>query len=343
MLGKIFLFPLAILYDAITRLRNHLFDSGLKPSFEFETMVVSVGNLAVGGTGKTPMTEYLIRLLRTDFKVSTLSRGYGRRTKGFRFASDKDTATTLGDEPFQLYRKFNHQVNVTVGEDRAFAIPNILQQFPETEVILMDDAFQHRFVKPQLSILVSEFNRPFYSDFVMPFGRLREARKGAERADFIVFTKCPEAIEQKDFEVRISESRKYARDKPVFFAGLTYSKPVNFGKTSVKISTKVILVTGIANSNVFQEYVTKNYDVIKHYEFIDHHRYSVNDLRMINEHHNKYPESSIVTTEKDMVKLIDSQFVEFISNESWFYIPIELIFLKDGALFDHQIKLAVGR
>ena len=237
MLGKIFLFPLAVLYDAITRLRNHLFDSGLKPSFEFETRVISVGNLAVGGTGKTPMTEYLIRILCKDFKISTLSRGYGRRTKGLRFGSNDDTATTLGDEPYQLYRKFNHQVTVAVGEDRAFAIPNILQQFPETEIILMDDAFQHRFVKPQLSILVSEFNNPFYADFVMPFGRLREARKGVARADLIVFTKCPKEATKEEFDLRIKESKKYAGNKPIFFASIRYSLPVNFGNWLAKVSS----------------------------------------------------------------------------------------------------------
>jgi tetraacyldisaccharide 4'-kinase len=331
-----------VLYDAITRLRNHLFDSGLKPSFEFETRVISVGNLAVGGTGKTPMTEYLIRILCKDFKISTLSRGYGRRTKGLRFGSSDDTATTLGDEPYQLYRKFNHQVTVAVGEDRAFAIPNILQQFPETEIILMDDAFQHRFVKPQLSILVSEFNNPFYADFVMPLGRLREARKGAARADLIVFTKCPKEATKEEFDLRIKGSKKYAGNKPIFFASIRYSLPINFGNLLAKVSTQVILVTGIANANVFKEYVAKNYKVVKHFEFIDHHRYSINDLNTIHEYLKKYPEASILTTEKDMVKLIDKSFAEILTTAPWFYIPIELFFVEGGDRFENSVRHTIG-
>src|SRR5258706_3745257 len=185
------LFPFSILYDLVTRIRNRLYDIGHKKSFRFETTVVGVGNLNVGGSGKTPMIEYLVKLLLPQHKVATLSRGYGRKTSGLRFATKSDTADTLGDEPFQFFRKFDHEVLVTVGEDRAYAIPNILLHRPLTDIILMDDAFQHRAVDPQLSILLTDYRQPFYSDWVLPAGNLREARAGAHRSDVVVITKCP--------------------------------------------------------------------------------------------------------------------------------------------------------
>src|SRR4051812_38727618 len=191
---RLLLYPFAVLYNLVTRLRNHLYDIGHKPAFQFETPVITIGNLNVGGSGKTPMVEYLVELLKKDFKVATLSRGYRRETKGYRTATDSDTVRHIGDEPMQLFRKFGKDINVIVGEDRVFAIPNILHDFPETNVILLDDALQHRSVRARLSILVTEYSHPFYNDFVLPFGRLREARRGASRSDIVVVTKCVEGI-----------------------------------------------------------------------------------------------------------------------------------------------------
>jgi tetraacyldisaccharide 4'-kinase len=178
-------------YDGITALRNTLYDRSYKPSTRFALPVISVGNLAVGGTGKTPMVEYLIRLLAPEFQLATLSRGYGRKTKGFRIAGAADTAATLGDEPYQLYKKFSPQVEVTVGEERAYAIPMILQERETIQAIILDDAFQHRSVTPGFSILLTEYGNPFFNDYVLPVGRLREAKSGADRADMVVVTKCP--------------------------------------------------------------------------------------------------------------------------------------------------------
>ena len=167
---RVLLFPFAIIYNVITSLRNRLYDQGVKPSIKFELPVIGVGNLTAGGTGKTPLTEYLIRLLARNYKVATLSRGYGRRTKGFRIAQPTDSAATVGDEPFQFFVKFGDRVKVAVGEERALAIASLLQQYPRTEVILLDDAFQHRRVIPSLNILLTDYHRPFYEDLLLPAG-----------------------------------------------------------------------------------------------------------------------------------------------------------------------------
>ncbi|MEQ8576499.1 MAG: tetraacyldisaccharide 4'-kinase, partial [Fulvivirga sp.] len=159
----VLLLPFTFIYNSVTRFRNYLFDIGFKRSFEFDANVIGVGNLSVGGTGKSPMVEYLIKLLADNYKISTLSRGYGRKTRGFRIANANDSASSIGDEPYQFYNKFKN-VNVTVGEERAVAIPHILAEL-EPDVILMDDAFQHRYVKPGLNIMLTDYSRPFYSDF----------------------------------------------------------------------------------------------------------------------------------------------------------------------------------
>jgi tetraacyldisaccharide 4'-kinase len=191
---RILLLPVAWLYEGITRLRNWLYDKGYKKSTSFPLPVISVGNLTVGGTGKTPHVEYLVRLLKDQRQLVTLSRGYGRQTKGFLIADEQANAATIGDEPMQFYQKFGHQIKVAVGEKRVPAIEQILRLYPKTEIILLDDAFQHRAVRPCFSILLSDYHRPFYTDFVLPAGRLRESRKGAGRADAVIFSKCPQNL-----------------------------------------------------------------------------------------------------------------------------------------------------
>ena len=336
------LFPFSILYDLITRIRNHLYDIGHKKSFRFETMVVGVGNLNVGGSGKTPMIEYLIKLLLPQHKVSTLSRGYGRNTRGLRFATESDTAATLGDEPFQFFRKFDHEVQVTVSEDRAFAIPNILNQSPMTDVILMDDAFQHRAVDPQLSILLTDYRHPFYSDWVLPAGNLREARAGAHRSDVVVITKCPENTSPETRLVMEKSVQRHAPGKPVFFTALHYGSAIAFGAEQV-CSSEIVLVSGIANSKNLEEYVASQFALLRHFRYGDHHRYDLADLHTIHEFCLAVQRPvSIVTTEKDMVKLIDPQFKEVIDPMPWFYLPVQISFLENGSDFDrlvlHSIK-----
>ncbi len=328
---KVLLWPLAALYNLATRLRNYLYDIGHKPSFSFETVIISVGNLNVGGSGKTPMIEYLVRLLKDRYSVAILSRGYGRKTKGFRLATDMDDATTLGDEPFQYFRKFGREVMVAVGEERALAIPTLLNEPKEPQVILLDDAFQHRSVVPQFSILLTDANKPFYSDYVLPMGRLRESRTGARRADAIIITKC--SPQQKLDEVEI---KKYAGDKPVFFSGLRYMEPQPFADGHA-ITNRIILVTGIATSSYLQEHVSTNYQLVRHFQFGDHHEYTMADVIAIQDFAKANDSVSILTTEKDMVKLIAPHFRSRLLPSLWFYLPIQTAFIKSGSEFDDMI------
>jgi tetraacyldisaccharide 4'-kinase len=338
---RLLLFPFAILYNLITSIRNQLYDLKFKPSVSFDIPVISVGNLAVGGTGKTPMVEHLIRLLKDQNKIATLSRGYGRQTKGFRVASPTDIAATLGDEPCQFYRKFRDSVVVSVGEERALAIPLLVDQFEGLQVILLDDAYQHRKVRPSFSILLTDYHNPFYNDFLLPAGRLRENRKSAERADVIVMTKCPAEIQDDEMMKIEQEIRKYG-EKPVFFATIHYVEPEPFATTKNKINERVVLVSGIANSKTLVDFVGKNFQVIRHFSFKDHHQYSTIDVDAIVEFARKNS-ACILTTEKDAVKLDHDNFRSILSGIDAFYVPIEPEFIKSGRDFDEMILDAVNR
>ena len=219
------LFPLSALYGWMMRVRNRQFDSGSRAVVEFIPTIISVGNLSMGGTGKTPMIEYLIRLLKDRVKLATISRGYGRKTKGFIMASEKETARTIGDEPLQFYRKFKDEVFVTVCEERILAVPEVLSEHEEVSLFLLDDAYQHRKIGRDLNILLTTFEEPFFRDHVVPLGRLREERAGASRADLIVVTKCPEGIGDTEKQWFTREVKNYAGDKPVFFSRVSYGQP----------------------------------------------------------------------------------------------------------------------
>jgi tetraacyldisaccharide 4'-kinase len=337
-LFKVLLWPFTVLYNLVMKVRNYLFDIGHKPSFKFDSVIISVGNLNVGGSGKTPMIEYLVRLLNDRYSIAILSRGYGRKTKGIRLATDQDDAATLGDEPFQYYRKFGSRITVCVGEERVLAIPTILNEHPETQIILLDDAFQHRSVIPQFSILLTEYFRPFYKDFLMPFGRLRESRSGANRADAIIVTKCADSILQKEVEEGI---HRYAGDKPIFFSTFKYQEPVAF-QTGSRIGAKLILVSGVANSTSLEMFVSTYFELVKHFQFGDHHFHSADDVSKIQSYAQEHKVDSILTTEKDMVKLISPRLKSVLLSNRWFYLPIETSFVKNGAEFDQLILKSVS-
>jgi tetraacyldisaccharide 4'-kinase len=334
------LFPFAVLYDAVTSVRNRLYDLSLRPSASFEIPVVSVGNLAVGGTGKTPMVEHLIRLLSNSYSVATLSRGYKRTTKGFRIANDTDSAETLGDEPFQFYSKFKAKTVVTVGEERALAISNILQEFPETSVILLDDAFQHRRVKPAFQILLTVYDNLFFNDWLLPAGRLRESKTGARRADVVVVTKCPHTLLEEEM-ISIEKRIHHYTSKPVFFTTIHYGEPTAVGSNSPRPEKNIVLVTGLANADHLKFFLSQNHTIVRHFEFEDHHHYTEADVkRMVNVAREKG--AQIVTTEKDATKLRAAQCSQHFGDMSWFYIPIEIGFLKSGRDFDEMVLNAVA-
>jgi tetraacyldisaccharide 4'-kinase len=332
---SILLYPLALLYDAITSIRNRLYDQGYKPSARFEVPLISVGNLAVGGTGKTPMIEHLIRVLRPHCKVATLSRGYKRSTKGIRVAGAADNASTLGDEPYQFFKKFGDEVVVAVGEERALAVSYLIDQHPETGVVLLDDAYQHRRVTPAFQVLLTDYNRPFYRDLLLPAGRLRESGYGAKRADVVVVTKCPPGLGAEEMMAIETRIRRYS-NKPVFFTQVRYGNMIPLEGSKNIQADKVVLVTGIANAAPLVAFIRQHYTLVKHIEFADHHAYHDKDLKMIAAeaaaHH-----AMVITTEKDAVKMNRERFGVFLSEAPFFYLPIEIEFLKNGKDFDEMV------
>lgn len=333
---KRLLLPFGWVYHLITRLRNHLYDTGYRKSFRFDgVFTISVGNLNMGGSGKTPVTEYLIEMLKDRYKVAALSRGYGRLTQGLRVLSDADVAASAGDEPVQLYRKFRGQIQVAVSEDRSLAIPTLMNQEQQVEVVIMDDAFQHRRVVPDLNLLLTRWSDPFYNDRMFPAGWLRESSSGAKRADMVVFTKCPAHIPDEELQLAQEKAVRLAGNVPVFFTGYDYGHPTAFGLKQ-PIGKKIILLTGIAHSDFLLNEVRKSYEVIKHFRFSDHHHYSLQEILDIS---NLAFQSGVdvLTTEKDMVRLLSFNQNGRFDNQGWFYLPITIRFLKGGTEFDNII------
>ncbi len=278
------------------------------------------------------MIEFLIKWYAAYgpadmYTTVTLSRGYGRQTRGFRLASRTDTAATIGDEPLQLFRKFGHRVRVTVGERRAGAIQLIEQQYPQTRLILLDDAFQHRAVRAHVTLLLSDYNRPFYADFPFPAGLLRETRHGAARADAVVVTKCPATVSGPDQQRIGEEIRRYARpDVPVFFVTLRYSHPVSFAAEPDRQARPelqaVVLVSGLANADPLEAYVGQQFTLLSHHRFADHYAYARADLvRIVS----TLPDgAAVLTTEKDWVKL--DALLTPAERQTWplYYLPVAL-------------------
>lgn len=322
------LFPFALIYDLITRFRNYMYNIKHKTSIKFEVNVVGVGNLELGGTGKSPMIDFLIQyFLSKNKEIATLSRGYGRKTRGFRLGQFSDTAATLGDEPMIYQKKYGKKILVAVAEARAIGISHLLNHNNKIDMILLDDVYQHRSVEVSLSILLSTYKSPFYDDFLMPTGRLRESRKGASRADIICFTKVPVDISYQEQDQMIAKARKYHSNVPIFFTSISYAPLVSFGIEEVK--QKVVGVSGISDNQAFKSHLESNFDIIKFYGFADHHDYKTNEIDKIIEIL-AYHDAMLVTTEKDFIKLIN--FKNLIA-KSCFYLPIEIKFISGQSAF----------
>ncbi|HMP99679.1 MAG TPA: tetraacyldisaccharide 4'-kinase [Cyclobacteriaceae bacterium] len=337
---RVLLWPFAKLFRIITGIRNYLYNIGYSRVVEFEVGLIGIGNLIAGGAGKTPMVEYLIRLLKEKHAIATLSRGYGRSSKGYRLASENENAKTIGDEPYQLFKKFGSAVPVSVGEERIMAVPYLLQEHPEIKIILLDDAYQHRQIKADFQILMTEYGRPFFKDQLLPLGRLRESAYEAKRADVIVVSKCPDIFTIHEELFYTKEIRKYAGDeKPVFFSSLVYDAPVQFKGEAKELGKDIVLLTGIANPEPFKSYLEQNnFTIHKHFKFPDHHRFSLKDLKSVNHF---ITESSttlqLITTEKDMVRLLEPALLQALQNVSAFCIPVKMQFIRDGSIFDNLL------
>ncbi|HLO90045.1 MAG: tetraacyldisaccharide 4'-kinase [Chloroflexota bacterium] len=340
---RLLLLPLAIFYELITRLRNILFNFKILPSSSYKLPVISVGNLSAGGTGKTPHVEYLIRLLTPSYRIATLSRGYGRKTSGFRLAGNNDHSGTIGDEPAQFHKKFP-EILVVADESRRHGIKSLLQSHPETDLIILDDAFQHRYVKPGLSVLLTDYHKLFTNDYLLPFGTLREARKGSQRANVIVVTKTPVVLSPFERN-RIIESIKPSPFQKILFSFIKYGEIQSLWNDSEIIDKSakysvIMLIAGIANPYPLEYELRSRCSDLIIMRFKDHHKYSSNDLRVIKENYSDiYTRNKLlVTTEKDAMRMLDPEVKEQASQLPFYYIPMEIDFHeKDKQIFDETI------
>ncbi|WP_435263759.1 tetraacyldisaccharide 4'-kinase [Tenacibaculum sp. nBUS_03] len=336
---RFLLFPIAIIYDIVTSIRNILFDKNIYKNESFFIPVIAVGNLSVGGTGKSPQIEYLIRLLSKNYKLATLSRGYKRKERGFQVVSSKHSAEDVGDEPLQFYKKFKDEITVAVDANRVNGIKQLIERNNKLEVILLDDAFQHRKVKASLYVLLTKYKDLFADDFILPTGNLRESRRGAKRANIIVITKCPDSLsdkEQKDIIKKINPEST----QEVFFTSISYDDRL-YGNKSMPIKEligkEIVVVTGIAKPAPFLQFLKDKKIKVKYLKFPDHHQFTKGDIEKIRLTYDSIKSSKklILTTEKDFVRL-ESKV------DNLFYLPIESSFLKDDKQkFDSLIETHV--
>ncbi|CAM1374354.1 tetraacyldisaccharide 4'-kinase [Tenacibaculum xiamenense] len=330
---RFLLFPVAIVYDLVTSVRNLFFDTGVFKQTEFQLPVIAVGNLSVGGTGKSPQIEYLIRLLKEKYQVATLSRGYKRKTKGFQLVNENHSVEDVGDEPMQFYKKFDG-ITVAVDADRVNGITQIIEN-RKPDVVLLDDAFQHRKVKASFYILLTKYNDLYSNDFILPTGNLRESRRGAKRANAIVVTKCPvDLSEEKQNTIR--KKLTIDENQQVFFSKIRYEETIYSNKGNMNLNdlenSEIVLVTGIASPDSLLQFLGKRMIKIKHINFPDHHNFTEKDLNKIRMTSRSLSgeRKVILTTEKDYVRLGES-----INN--LYYLPIESSFLGEEKEFNSMV------
>ncbi len=323
-----FLFPFSLIWWIITCVRNFLYDKSLLRSYIITDKSITVGNLSVGGTGKTPMVIYLTKLLSDKHELQILSRGYGRKTNGYLLVNENHTAIDVGDEPLLYFNKFKKNITIAVSENRADGIQQLRKIQPKSLVIL-DDAFQHRKIKAGFSVLLTTYNSLFSSDFLLPVGNLREARSGAKRSDIIVVTKCPKNITKIEKNKMKSALSKY--NKSIFFSSISYAYPISFGSTT-SCSKNILLVTGIAKPEPLIDFLSET-SRVEHISFPDHHNFSVNEIQKIHEKIDTFVSEnwSIITTEKDYMRLLPFKEKWGLSKYPWFYIPIELNIENENA------------
>ena len=320
---RFILFPFALIYWGITSLRNFCFNKKIMKSSVYSLPIINVGNLSMGGTGKTPHVEYLIRLLKNEFKVATLSRGYGRKTQGYLLADNLSTSIDIGDEPLQYQSKFGDEIYVSVGANRVEAMVHLLGEKEDTEVVVLDDAFQHRAIQAGFNILLTTFEQPFYNDFIFPVGNLRESRKGKNRADCIIVTKCPLELSEKTK----SEYRKKLRTElPVYFSSVQYGELTSLSQHKKAIEN-IILVTGIAKPKPLESFLSIKYNIKEVFTFKDHHRFTDQDIAKIHEIFDNLAgaNNAIVTTEKDAMRLKDVIDGELLKKYNWCYQEMTVI------------------
>lgn len=322
---RMLLFPFSLIYALIIWIRNKLFDKNIFSSATFNIPLIGVGNLSAGGTGKSPMVEFIVRKLQNSHRLAILSRGYKRKTKGYALANEKSSALEIGDEPMQFHKKFP-SVAVAVGEERIVAIPQLLHDRPDTEVIILDDAFQHRSVKAGLDIVLTDYNNLFTRDWFLPTGDLRDLPSGYKRAAIIVVTKCPVYLSEDDRDNIIREIKPLAHQS-VFFTSIEYGTPyhiVSQQKKNIPGSAEVLLVSGIADPRPIKKYLSEHTETYYEILFSDHHIFTIDDFKEIRKRFDKIgaQERMIITTEKDAVRL--TKFNQSLAEYPFYVLPIQV-------------------
>jgi tetraacyldisaccharide 4'-kinase len=324
-------------------MRNLLYDTNVLRSSRFSVPIISVGNLVVGGAGKTPHIEYLIHLLNPYLEIGTLSRGYNRKTSGYRSVSPNDTALTVGDEPLMYAKKYN-DILVSVAENRALGIPQMVMQKPNIQAILLDDAFQHRSVQPYVNILLTAYDSPFTEDILIPAGRLRESAEASKRADMVIVSKCPESLSQGQRQLMI-DKLKLKSDQEVYFSKYVYGYPYSMYNVTHQItlnkSMHAVSVSAIANTSYMISYLQPILASIIELNYADHYNFSSQDVDYIIDIFQKREQSNkiLLTTEKDAIRLAIhlNKFLD--AKIPIFVLPLRVVFLQqDGKQFDDSIK-----
>ena len=343
-LGYIILFPFSLLYGLVVKIRNFLYDKNWLKSEKVEIPAICIGNLTVGGTGKTPHTELVLSILQNDWKTAMLSRGYKRKTKGFRLAKELSDASEIGDEPFQIHRKFPKTL-VAVDEKRVRGANELLRICPDLDVIVLDDAFQHRQIASGLSILLTDYSRLYTRDFYLPSGRLRESKRGSKRADVIIVTKCPENISEAEM-LAIQSEINPQENQTLFFSTYEYKKlkPVFPEKNEKTIEPNadfgILILVGIVSPQAILEYLKQYTTQIESLFFPDHHNFAKKDLALLQKKFNTLntKEKLIVVTEKDAARLLSIDYPNELKSKT-FALPIEVKILdKNEEIFTQKIQ-----
>lgn len=319
-----YLYPFSVVYHLVTAVRNSLYSLGIFKSTTFRTPIINVGNLSVGGSGKSPMVMYLADFLSKYSRTGVLSRGYGRMTKGYGITNYESNYKTVGDEAMQLFERFKNRFVIGVSEDRVAGAKKIISDM-DLDVLVLDDAYQHRAIKPGLTILMTDYSDPYFKDFLLPAGNLRESRSGSSRAQIIVVSKCPQNLTEEKKQYYISRIRPQHNQK-VFFSSITYDEIV-FGKSQSLPDNNlayydILLITGIANPKPLLEHLSKFSNRVKHLKFRDHHNFTDSDIKNIISEYKKLGEYKLIlTTEKDYVRLKTFDYLR----EHIYYWPINVI------------------